>query len=255
MKGKRSKRTEKYGNSPVNKWSRVRSSMLSRRIGILALQETHLTQQDKQSVENLYSRHLLVFNSAHPDQRRAGASQGVAFVVNKNLVSIEDVRHYVLIPGRAIMMTIKWHNDATLKLINVYTPNDHDEHEDFWTEIEARRRELDLPKPDIMLGDFNVVEDKIDRAPATENGSENIAASHLIDFYLNLDLQDEWRNTYPTSRVYTYRSNPRYNNGDRNISHSRIDRIYVGENSAENVYEWEHGIMDVPSDHHMITVR
>jgi len=52
-------------------------------IGILAIQETHLTDEYKENLNNLFNRQLLILKSPDPNNTRA---RGVGFVLNKKLV-------------------------------------------------------------------------------------------------------------------------------------------------------------------------
>jgi exonuclease III len=67
-------------------------------------------------------------------------SAGVAFVLNKELISINKLETHELIKGRAITLTINW-KEQTTTLINVYAPNRRQDHQDFWEEIEKEDRE------------------------------------------------------------------------------------------------------------------
>ena len=60
----------------------------------------------------------------------------------------------------------------------------------------------DLPKSDIMLGDYNLVEDPIDRLPCYADNTQIVEA--LQNLKSLLLLHDGWCRTYPTMKVYTY---------------------------------------------------
>ena len=47
----------------------------------------------------------------------------------------------------------------------LYAPVKRNEQPNFWATIEAVRREKHLPRLDFLLGDFNLTEDALDRAP------------------------------------------------------------------------------------------
>lgn len=115
MKGRTSLVT---GPGPISKWSAVSRDMRERKIGLLALQETHLSEPLQEQVTTLYQCRLSVFNSAL--QENPTASAGVAFVINKELLRAEDVRFHSLIPGHAIFISFQWQPGSILSLINVY---------------------------------------------------------------------------------------------------------------------------------------
>jgi exonuclease III len=253
MKGRKSTRNAStLGSSRTNKWSAIAKVMKTRRIGILALQETHLSEKDYEEVTKNHEKWALVFNSADAD--RAGSSAGVAFVINKNIVPISDVKFTELIPGRAIAMTAKWYRNETITLINVYGPTDDGKQAPFWPEVTEEWTKINnWPKADFIMGDFNLVEENFDRAPVRPDEKEEV--NTLKDFRINLNAVDAWRNTYPTEGKFTFRSNVRRSDDGDDISCSRIDRIYVNRDVEEQVYEWDHVQSEVPTDHMMVSVR
>jgi hypothetical protein len=64
------------------------------------------------------------------------------------------------------MLRLKWLKTCETSIINVYVPHNHAVQLDFWAKAITNRHTLHLPLPDFVLGDFNVTEDSIDRAPA-----------------------------------------------------------------------------------------
>jgi hypothetical protein len=105
--------------------------------------------------------------SADPDSPWARA--GVAFIINKTLIAPREIIAHEILPGRALLIKVKWLESEETELLNIYAPNDKPSHTAFWKCIEDTRVRKRLPCPDFMLGDFNIMEDKIDRAPAKLN--------------------------------------------------------------------------------------
>ncbi|KAG1737363.1 Endonuclease/exonuclease/phosphatase, partial [Suillus occidentalis] len=240
MKGRAS---QHLGHSNISKWSVVQHVMREKKIGILCLQETHLDNTHETQIENLYSRRLKIINSKDPT--RPGSSAGVAFVINRELTNTENIKTLEIIPGRALALKIKWHNNETLTILNIYAPNNITQHPDFWKKINTRWQENNLPHPDFMLGDFNLTEDPLDRAPAKLDNENAISA--LRELRQNLNVQDTWREKHPTERLFTFYSN--------NNSHSRLDRIYTSPEHEENLLNWNSCTSAIPTDHRMISVR
>lgn len=56
--------------------------------------------------------------------------------------------------GRALLVIIPWRKDDSLKILAIYAPNDPQTNQYFWDHVHSKLR--GLPKPDIMLGDFNL---------------------------------------------------------------------------------------------------
>jgi hypothetical protein len=49
-------------------------------------------------------------------------------VLNKRFLDTENIREYELIPGRALMIVIPWHDGEFLNILNIYAPNRAEEH-------------------------------------------------------------------------------------------------------------------------------
>ena len=166
-------------------------------------------------------------------------------MINKEILDAKDVTFQVLIPGRAIYISLKWQRDTVIKLLNVYAPNDLQKHPQFWLELERRWSDLHLPQPDFLMGDFNLTEDPLDRTPVRPDNENAILA--LRSCRHMLDVRDSWRQSSPTERTFTFTT----------TSHtmSRIDRIYAREDIEENLTNWSHDVSGIPSDHKMVSVR
>ncbi|KDQ56069.1 hypothetical protein JAAARDRAFT_132866, partial [Jaapia argillacea MUCL 33604] len=209
----------------------------------MALQETHLTDENIEQINRLFGRRLLVFNSS--DAECPGASAGIAFVLNREITDTSSLSFHELIPGRAITLTTKWHNSEKMTILNVYAPNDYAAHPNFWKTIGDKCRTLSIRRPDLMMGDFNIVEEALDRAPARLD--DPTATTALQDLRTALQLDDTWRQAFPTTRMFTFRTH--------NQMKSRLDRIYSSPQHEGNLFEWETGPSTVPTDHSMVSVR
>ena len=130
-----------------------------------------------------------IITSADPNNPRTKA--GVAFVINKALITPNKIVTHELSPGRALTIEICWLESETTRLVNIYAPNDRATHLQFWNEINAKRRSKRMPKPDFVLGDFNVTEEQIDRSPACLDDPNAIEA--LRDLRHAWEIHDAWR--------------------------------------------------------------
>lgn len=230
----------------IEKWSAVYQTMKENKLAVLALQETHLDDNLLMSIEECFGKRLSVINSKLPENPRTSA--GVAFVINRALVAPKDLVISELIEGRALAIKFKWHNDEEILLINVYAPNDRRAHTDFWEMIDSKRRSKGLRRPDLMLGDFNVTEEPIDRTPAHLDDTNAIAA--LRNLRQCLGLEDTWRHAFPHERSFTYRATV---NGQ--AMKSRLDRIYTSKEAAKATFDWKTSQTSVPTDHWMVSVK
>ena len=140
--------------------------MNKRKIAILAVQETHLDESRVNNILSLFGHKITIIVSHDPDMPRATA--GVAFIINKKFITPREITSLELHKGRALALKVQWHEsgEEDTTLMNIYAPNNKTAHEKFWEGIETECRTHRLRRPDFMLGDFNVTEDNLDRAPA-----------------------------------------------------------------------------------------
>ena len=90
----------------------------------------------------------------------------------------------------------------------------------FWEQLLETVENDDTLRPDIVVGDFNLVENpELDRL-INGGGSDPAAArSALSAFTTELNLADGWRHRHPKRRGYTFMGH----------GQSRLDRIYARE--------------------------
>ncbi|KZV97012.1 DNase I-like protein [Exidia glandulosa HHB12029] len=222
------------------KWAKLVNAIRTEKIGIMAIQETHLLPRHLQEIEQIYTD-LLVINSADPDNP-SGAG-GVAIVMNKKHTNTHEVETRELIPGRAIMATFNWHRDDELTVLAIYAPNGARENAQIWADIKTKIRDArgQIPKPDIFLGDMNFVEDNIDRLPVALHGIDAPDSFDELKHYLA--LKDGWRETNPGTTDFTWRDASR-------TSMSRIDRIYLTDGLLKSSRNWKIQLSNLNKDDH-----
>ncbi|EJD36214.1 hypothetical protein AURDEDRAFT_130204 [Auricularia subglabra TFB-10046 SS5] len=222
------------------KWRKLAEDIRSQKIGVMALQETHLSPEHVNEVMELH-KHLHIVNSAHPDNP-TGAG-GVALVFNKNMMNYEEVESKVLVPGRAIMAKFSWHRGQKLTVMAVYASTERTENHNMWEEIRTKlkARSWKLGKPDVVLGDFNFVEDEVDRFPAALTRMDKPPS--FDNLKRDLKIKDGWRAINPTRTEWTWRDAARKHM-------SRIDRVYLTEKLLASSREWEIQISGVTRDDH-----
>ncbi|KAG1847241.1 Endonuclease/exonuclease/phosphatase, partial [Suillus tomentosus] len=209
----------------------------------MCAQETHLCPEHQSQIDTIYARRLVVLNSSDPI--RPGNSAGIAFILNKEIINTDSAKLHVLIPGRAAILNINWHDNNTIRILNIYAPNNPHDHKSFWEKIKTEWLRLNIGTLDFMMGDFNLTEDPIDRAPARLDNEATIDA--LRDLRTTLQVQDVWRVENPHRRMFTFSSNHQ--------TLSRLDRIYASERHTASLIEWDSHICQIPTDHHLISVR
>lgn len=186
----------------TDKWAKINSTLRENKIAILALQETHLDKENIETITRCFGKSFTLMHFSDPHTPRT--KSGVAIAINKALIPVKDIRHHVLVPGHAIMAQLKWPDSNTLSIINIYAPVKKNEQPDFWAAVETERREKHLPQPDFLLGNFNLTEDALDRAPPKYDNRQ--AANTLRDIRLLWGIQDQWRHAHPNKKQYTYRT-------------------------------------------------
>lgn len=142
------------------------------------------------------------------------------------------------------MVSIPWRRDH-MNILAVYAPNPPQENTIFWTALWCKLLEIQHNRIDIMLGDFNMVEEAIDRLPAHQDPVA--PRTELRELCSSLSLLNSWHTSHPTSLQYTFLQTS-------TNSHSRIDRIYMNESIQRQCTEW-HTHPVIGSDHDLVTVR
>ncbi|KAG0707130.1 Endonuclease/exonuclease/phosphatase [Suillus ampliporus] len=221
------------GQNQISKWIAINREMRDQKIGVLCVQETHLCPEHQTQIDSLYARRLLVLNLSDPS--RPGSSAGVAFILNKEITNTASARLHIITPGQAIILSINWHDNKTINILNV----------NFWNTVQSELHRRGLESIDFLMGDFNLTEDPIDRAPARLDNESTIDA--LRDLRSSLNLQDTWRIENPHQRLFTFSSNHQ--------SLSRLDRIYTSDRHTESLLEWSSLISQIPTDHQMVSIR
>ncbi|KAF9540731.1 DNase I-like protein [Agrocybe pediades] len=229
------------GHSEANreKWSHLNRILKEKRIAILAIQEGHLTDTDN-------SIHIL--KSQDPTQPNA---KGVAVILNKQLTRWNEAVQTTLIPGRAIQITIPWRTgDSRVNILAVYAPNASIENAAFWASLTDLYENENHPPPDLLLGDFNMVEDMIDRMPPHPDAAGPV--ENLLRFKANHELSDGWRATNPTQLDFSYVQSSNINGI---YSMSRIDRIYTTKDIFKHSRQWEIQDTAVDTDHKLVSME
>lgn len=231
--------------SGIDKWSTINRTINKNHIAILTLQETHLDPSLLQNVVTCFGKRLEILISAHPENPHSTA--GVAFVINKALINLQNYMMHELLPGWAATLKIKWLDDEELALLNVYAPNVQEENAAFWDIIDNMWWSIHLRCPDFLLGGFNTTEDKIDCS--TTHLDDANATNALRALCHTMKLQDSWRHSYPTERSFTYRANA----NSRQIQ-SWLDRIYTTNQISNQIMEWKTLLTTVTTDHSLVIV-
>jgi exonuclease III len=218
------------------------------RLGILAIQETHLDDAAAAEFHTLYHSWFKIIHSANPDNPTSTA--GVAFLLNRKFIDVEHTRMYEMEPARALMICVPWHKGQTLTVLNIYASNTPRERNEMWARLWVKWKDNpNLPLPDIVLGDWNFVEDARDRL----SGGKTIVPAGFIRLKALLQIEDAWRNTFEDERGYSCiqrRTDP-----ITGLSRSRLDRTYVKHSIFDTCRGWKIEQTAVRSDHALVAVQ
>ncbi|KZV66448.1 DNase I-like protein, partial [Peniophora sp. CONT] len=233
------------GGITGEKWQDIHLRIKEDKIGILLLQEAHLTEEEAAQIEGNYRR-LRILTSPTPGKETSAG--GVACVVNTELIAVADMEHRVIVPGRAASISIPWHGERRFTILNIYAPaGDNNEKLEFFQNLnEAYAQDKTLKKPDYMVGDFNVVEKGEDRSSGGDDDPEVVDA--LWELKLRFGLQDAYRVNYPDTRNYTWRAG-----GDDTVW-ARLDRGYIATSLIPYMKTIEIHNAGITSDHLMLTM-
>jgi ribonuclease HI/exonuclease III len=195
-------------------------------IAILAIQETRLNEEEKSKLEKANPKIIIESNSEFTNK------EGVGFILNKDLVQNKKWKHTSIIKGRVSRLQINWNEEDGLDIINIYVPNETPKKIEFLIQLQEELAKLkDLDNPTLM-GDFNFVEEDIDRYPIRNDDNRIlIEMNKLIKKYQWID---GWRIANPHDTDYTFSQKA-------TGSKSRIDRIYTTRDHFVYTYDW--GIM------------
>ncbi|KAF9026938.1 DNase I-like protein [Hymenopellis radicata] len=228
-----------------NKWNIIHREMETDKVGVLALQETHSTDELIKDIHEMYGRTLKVFHSGDADD--AGRRNGVAFVFNRRFTNVSNIDFVTVVPGRAILVRYPWHSNKLLTGLNVYAPSgSYVENRAFWIDLARIWVQRHLPAPDFLAGDTNNTEDPMDRSSWVADDSSVILA--LRRFRDMFGLVDGWRSFNPGIIDYTFADN------SSPPSLSRLDRIYVSKHLLDTSIVWSIDDTTLNSDHRPVTV-
>ncbi|EPS92748.1 hypothetical protein FOMPIDRAFT_1033897 [Fomitopsis schrenkii] len=217
--------------------------MREKRIGLLCIQEAHLSDEHVATIHELYGRRLHILHSAG---ERVTSAHGIAFVLNREIMDIAGATITEIVPGRAATLRIHWHADKYLTILNVYAPNNQVDNAQFWTNLENSYQQRKFTKPDVVMGDFNTVEAAIDRLPTKEDNEPQVTA--LKNLLTRLDLHDGWRLSEPSTLDFTF---PQRGSMQR----SRLDRIYASDQLIQSSAVWQIETTGVPTDHRLVSAQ
>ena len=184
------------GLNALEKWSMVNQTLNQYKIAVLALQETHLDQETTDRIKQCFGKKMHIEYSQDPGTPCTTA--GVTFVINRTLIAPSTIKVHTLHASRALALKINWLESESTNFLNIYALVNKGAHPKFWDNIDKKCLDYGLPRLDFLLGDFNVTEDAIDRAPVKMD--DQPATDKLRDTRLAWNVRDAWRQTTQMKR-------------------------------------------------------
>lgn len=225
------------------KWLRINQILREKRIAILAVQESHLTEERMKQINGLFEATMKIIGTA--DEENATGARGVAFAINKRILDPDQITMETVVEGRAAILEFRWSSERKLRLMNVYAPNNAGRNADFWRCLKGKVRRGELERPTVIAGDFNMVEHPMDRLPARKDTEEQM--DELRSMMATMGMTDGIRKWNPKLRQFTYLQTA-------TGSQSRIDRIYVANNTLKAADEWKIEPSGIRTDHSLVSM-
>ena len=206
------------GLNSLEKRRDVLDYLKSKNCNIYCLQDTHFTEKDQQSVQNLWGGEC-VFNSFSSSQR------GVAILFNKNFeYKILEMKKDQ--DGNLLGLNIKLEENK-ITLITVYGPNT--DSPDFYNKVSEVIEDF-KNESIIITGDYNLVQNQTLDTYNYQNVNNPKAKDKVHDLIEYYNLNDPFREMYPDSKRYTWRkANP--------LKQARLDFFLVSQCLYPSVHD------------------
>ncbi|CAG8619222.1 14509_t:CDS:2, partial [Acaulospora colombiana] len=236
----RGRRTTSVEQRTKDKFQMISKWIKTNEMTITALVDTHW---DEEYVKSLKVKHKQIFCS-HETTHRGG----IAFIIDTKKWKPKESKFTTLIEGRSGMLDIEY-DQQRLKIVAIYVPPDRKEKIEILRALRKKLRNEIEKENLIIMGDFNLVEEDMDREPCHPDDRETV--NELTKLKAELNLIDGWRNANPEERAYTWSGKNRNDH-----SFARIDRIYIEDSLTERANEWRIEPTESKlSDHSGVTVK
>lgn len=126
------------------------------------------------------------------------------------------------------------------------THSDAQDNRAFWATVKSYLVRNPQVKVDMLLGNFNAVEEPVDRIPMSRDPQE--ASDALADARALVGLHDGWRLTFPDQKAFTFLQ---YSTG----SQLKLDRIYVSPDILHTGRQCKIDELGIPgTDHRLVSM-
>ena len=177
------------------------------------------------------------------------SSGGILFILADSAGDPQNTNFIELIKGRSGLLSLEY-GSQMINIINIYMPNNKLHQKETLRELRQKMENIqDINNKELLIvGDWNFVEDCIDRSP--QHDDDHNVIREMTKLKTSFDLLDSWRESNPDARKFTWEGS---SGCERRKIFSRIDRIYTSKNTWEPSNEYEILSCDF-SDHDGISV-
>jgi len=142
-----------------SKWPNLVTIMRKQRILVMGIQETHLNKEETEKIKAMCPKVEIINNG------NSTRGEGIAFIINKELANKMKWTTKVLIKGKAMRMNIEVEEERGLDIMVIHTLNNENKKIEFFKQLKNKIDKDEENENVIILGDFNSVENEIDRFP------------------------------------------------------------------------------------------
>ena len=211
---------------------------------ILVLIETHHASIN--DIQPLFHGYSGSYELLHSEKVEGDPYAGIVILFNKQL----NIAHQtVVLPGRIVNFGVNCGNDKfNISAVYGYTgtkaTQDNLRH---MTELLGKHH--DMSHLNIILGDFNFVDNDLDRTNSRRlgmNPSDKALYSVWKDFIDTIDVSDPFRIRNPRKRMFSYIHT-------QDNAKSRLDRVYINDERCESIIHYKHTPTKFVKAHRIVT--
>jgi exonuclease III len=171
--------------------------MRTNQISILALQETHILTEEIDELNKTF-KHIKFYGTGI-----STASSGILILVNNNTEAPITTEFKNIVNGRIGSLKLDY-GDQDLYIINVYMPNNKTQQKETLADLRSTlKTDKNIKNSElIILGDWNFVEDQIDRSP--QHSDDRGVTREMTKLKTSFELTDGWRKANPQTRSFTW---------------------------------------------------
>ena len=180
--------------------------------------------------ENEFPPEILRYKSTHQIvHSRVALGETYSGIIGLISNEYDIIDKKELIQGRILNMKIQHKTDKTRRNIAaVYLPTNNNLNKEKMQKIVAKlRQENEEQQNNIILGDFNFIDNEKDKASGLNNTDKQIC-NIWYPFLAEVDMIDPFREQNPNRRIWSFI-------GTGKAKNSRIDRVYVNATNWKNV--------------------